>query len=127
VAVSSDRRPYGRLEREVAAVLAAGDRPMTPAEVRQMLAGELAYTTVMTVLSRLADKGLARREPRGRAYAYTAVRDEAEVTAEQMRRLLDAGGDRAAVLTRFVGTLSDADEQLVLELLAGSDEEADQQ
>jgi hypothetical protein len=34
-----------------------------------------------------------------------------------MRRLLDGDRDRAAVLTRFVGTLSDADEALLAQLL----------
>jgi predicted transcriptional regulator len=111
------RRPRGTLEQEVVAALAASVDPMTPAQVRDQLGSDLAYTTVMTVLARLSDKGLVTRERVGRAYAYTAVRDEAEVTARQMQRLLDAGDDRAAVLSRFVGVLSDDDEHLLIELL----------
>src|SRR5437763_5802729 len=110
------RRPRGTLEQEVVAALAASPAPMTPAQVRDQLGGDLAYTTVMTVLARLSDKGLVTRERVGRAYAYRAVRDEAEVTARQMQRLLDAGDDRAAVLSRFVGGPSADDEQLPTDL-----------
>jgi predicted transcriptional regulator len=105
------------LEQEIVAALAAAGRPMTPAQVRDQLGGDLAYTTVMTVLARLSDKGLVTRDRVGRAYAYRVVRDEAEVTARQMQRLLDAGDDHAAVLSRFVGVLSGEDERLLLDLL----------
>jgi predicted transcriptional regulator len=111
------RRSRGTLEQEIVAALAATASPMTPAQVRDHLGGDLAYTTVMTVLARLAEKGVVTRERIGRAYAYTAVRDEAEVTARQMHRLLDAGDDKAAVLSRFVGVLSGEDERLLVELL----------
>jgi predicted transcriptional regulator len=111
------RRARGTLEHEVVAALAAAGAPMTPAQVRDQLGGDLAYTTVMTVLARLAEKGVVTRERVGRAYAYTAVRDEAEVTARQMHRLLDAGDDKVAVLSRFVGVLSDEDERLLVDLL----------
>jgi predicted transcriptional regulator len=115
--VEIGRRARGTLEHEVVAALAAAGASMTPAQVRDQLGGDLAYTTVMTVLARLAEKGVVTRERVGRAYAYTAVRDEAEVTARQMHRLLDAGDDKAAVLSRFVGVLSDEDERLLVDLL----------
>ena len=118
------RRARGTLEQEVFAALAAAREPMTPAQVRDQLGRDLAYTTVMTVLARLSDKGLVTRERVGRAYAYRAVRDEAEVTARQMQRLLDAGDDRAAVLSRFVGVLSDDDEQLLIDLLRRAEGES---
>ena len=111
------RRPRGTLEQEVVAVLATSARPLTPAEVRRRLGGPLAYTTVMTVLARLYDKGMATRQRSGRAFAYRAVPDLAEITARQMQRLLDAGGDRTAVLSRFVGVLSDDDEAVLAGLL----------
>jgi predicted transcriptional regulator len=89
---------------------------MTPGQVRDALGADWAYTTVMTVLARLCDKGLFTRRV-GRAFACQAVLDEDEVTARQMQRLLDTRGDRAAVLTRFVGTLSVDDERLLVDLL----------
>jgi predicted transcriptional regulator len=97
---------------------------MTPAQVRDHLGGDLAYTTVMTVLARLAEKGVVTRRRVGRAYAYSAVADEAEVTARQMQRLLDTGDDRAAVLSRFVGVLSTEDERLLVDLLRHTEEDA---
>jgi predicted transcriptional regulator len=111
------RRPRGTLEQEVVAALAAADTPLTPGQVRDELGGDLAYTTVMTVLARLHDKGGVVRTRSGRAYAYSLVVDEAEITARQMQRLLDAGDDREAVLSRFVGALSDEDERILVELL----------
>jgi predicted transcriptional regulator len=103
------------------AVLAGAERPMSAAQVREALSDALAYTTVMTVLTRLADKGLAIRQRRGRAHVYAAVRDEAEVTAHRMRRIMDAGEDRVAALARFVDTLSDDEEAMLLGLLHGTD------
>ena len=119
--MDSRRRERGSLEREVVAALAAAATPLTPGQVRERLGGDLAYTTVMTVLSRLTEKGLVVRTRAGRGYVYGAVLDAAEITARRMRRLLDTGDDRAAVLTRFVGALSDEDERLLLELLRRPD------
>lgn len=111
------RRDRGGLEAEVVAVLAAGDRPLTPAEVQAELGGALAYTTVMTTLARLADKGVLERERSGRAYAYRLVGDASVLTARRMRRLLEAGSDRAGVLARFVAELGPEDGRLLAALL----------
>lgn len=110
------RRGSGHLKQEVLGVLAAAPRPLTPGEVRDRLDRELAYTTVMTVLTRLAEKGAAAREPQGRGYAYAAVTDPAARIAAAMHRAMD-GNDHEAVLQRFVRSLSPADEQLLARLL----------
>jgi predicted transcriptional regulator len=116
------RRPRGALEREILACLAAADNPLTPAEVLAALGRDLAYTTVMTTLSRLHDKGALRREPAGRAYAYSLTGDpegaRSIAVAQRMRRLLETGADRAGVLTHFVADLGPEDEQLLADLLA---------
>jgi predicted transcriptional regulator len=116
-------RPRGALEREILACLAAAGRPLSPAEVRAELGAGLAYTTVMTTLSRLHAKGAVSRQLAGRGYAY-ALRGgptdaQASMTAHRMLKLLEAGGDRSGVLTRFVADLSREDEQLLTDLLAG--------
>ena len=115
-------RSRGGLEREVLACLAAAGRPLTAGDVQAELGSGLAYTTVMTTLTRQHAKGALTRELNGRAYAYALPGDQAEVgasvTAHRMRRLLDAGDDRASVLARFVATLSADDERLLAELLA---------
>jgi len=116
--MSDTRRRFGGLEAEVIETLMASAVPMTAAGVRSALGNRLAYTTVMTVLSRLADKGLAIKQRRGRADIYSPVRDPAAITAMRMRRLLESDDDRTGVLTRFVGSLSGDDERLLLDLLA---------
>jgi predicted transcriptional regulator len=114
-------RRRGALEQEVLACLAAAGRPLTVAEVLAELGGDLAYTTVLTALSRLHAKGALTREPAGRRYAYALPADPAAVgaavTARRMSRLLDSREDRAGVLARFVADLSPEDERLLAELL----------
>jgi predicted transcriptional regulator len=120
--MSTVGRRRGVLEQEVLASLAAAGRPLTAAEVLADLGDGLAYTTVMTTLSRLHAKGGLAREQSGRAYAYSIAGDPesvgASVTARRMRRLLEAGQDRAGVLARFVAELPAEDEQLLAALLA---------
>ena len=125
---SKGNRSRGGLEQEILACLAAANHPMTPAEVLAELGDDLAYTTVMTTLSRLNDKKALQRGQRGRAYTYSLA-DGAEgarlnITAHQMHKLLEDGSDRAGVLTRFVAELSPADERLLADLLAHPGEPA---
>jgi predicted transcriptional regulator len=111
------RRPAGALQAEVLATLWAADVPLTPAEVQEQMEGDLAYTTVMTALARLHEKGAVRREKAGRAFAYTPILDEPGIAAARMRELLEGGEDRGAVLARFVGTLTAEEEAMLVELL----------
>jgi predicted transcriptional regulator len=111
------RRAAGSLESEVLAALWAADKPLTTGEVVDALGGELAYNTVQTILTRLHGKGAVEREQAGRAHAYTPVLDEAGLAASRMRAMLDRGGDHAAVLARFLGTLSPQEEATLAELI----------
>jgi predicted transcriptional regulator len=115
------RRGSGELTRLVLDALRKAGRALTPGEVQTALteagAGPLAYSTVVTTLSRLHASGAADRYRVGRAYAYQAVADQAELAARRMRRVLDAEDDRGAVLARFVGELSGRDESLLREFL----------
>jgi predicted transcriptional regulator len=130
VATANTGRPRGVLEREVIACVAAAEHPLTPAEVLAELDGGLAYTTVMTTLGRLHAKGALVREVDGRAYRYalaaTVETLESSLTARQMRRLLEAGTDRAGVLARFVADLEPDDERLLVELLKTASPAAEQ-
>lgn len=118
------RRPNGALSAQVVEVLAAADRALTPGEVQQVLAETnsetLAYTTVVTILSRLHTQGLVDRFRTGRAFAYLPA-DQARVAARRMRRTLDAEADRDAVLARFVSDLSARDEEVLRRLLSDPD------
>ena len=114
---SHERRQRGELEAALLAVVAAAGTSLTPREVMNRLDVTLAYTTVMTVLSRLHDKGLLKRIREGRSYAYSFQRDEASLRAVQMRRLLESGHDRRQVLAHFLTELSAEDEELLQRLL----------
>lgn len=118
---SPERRAIGQLEAEVLAVLWAADSALTPAEVLDGLDGDLAYTTVMTILRRLWQKGLAERETRGRAYAYRPLVSEADLAAQRMQAMLDRTSDREAALSRFVDALPAKDERLLRRLVGRLD------
>src|SRR4051794_34765126 len=94
------RRPPGMLEDEVLAVLWTSGRSMTPAQVQAPLGDKLAYTTVMSTLTRMYRKGLVAREPARKGYAYAPTVDEASHTAQAMTDLLSRRRDRAGVLAR---------------------------
>jgi predicted transcriptional regulator len=80
---------------------------------------QTGYTTVLTTLIRLHEKGRLLRERRGRAYAYSPADDITAQAATQMRALMDRSGDREAVLANFVGGL-DARDGVVLRRLVNA-------
>ncbi len=124
----ADRRAPGPLESAVISVVAGALAPVAVAEVQKMLPGEPAYTTVMTTLSRLAEKGALTQSREGRAFKYAlAAPPEAvddAVAARRMRRLLSDGSDRAGVLARFVAELDSEEERLLADLLDRADRRA---
>src|SRR5260370_35735728 len=79
-----DRRAAGELEAAVLAVPQAAGRPLPPGEVRERGGGHLAYTTVVTILSRLHAKGGLQRRKAGRAYGYAPVAHEPGLAARRM-------------------------------------------
>jgi predicted transcriptional regulator len=91
----------------------SGERWFTVREVHEELAREreIAYTTVMTVLQRLAKKRLALEAREGRAYLYRATSSRGAVTADLMREALHAvaSADRGPALDHFVDSASGAE------------------
>lgn len=83
----------------------------TVRQVLECFAGEreIAYTTVMTVLDRLAKKGLVARVRDGRAWRYTPVGSREALTAQTMRRTLEGMSvtDRRGVLVHFLDGASE--------------------
>jgi predicted transcriptional regulator len=114
------RRAAGELESAVLGLLHAAGTPLSPGAVRERLGGDLAYTTVVTILSRLHAKGVLERARAGRAYLYAPVADEPGLAARRMANVLAGEPDREAVLARFVSGLSRSDEQLLRRMLAGA-------
>lgn len=101
----------GELERAVMdAVWQAGAEGRSPLSVRAVhdelsRSRDLAYTTVMTVMGRLADGGLLTQERSGRAYLYAAADSREELTATTMRDQLSgmAAQDRRTAMLHFLG------------------------
>ncbi len=86
------------------------DEWLTVRDVHEAVATshEVAYTTVMTVMDRLARKEMLDQQRDGRAYRYRARATRGEMTAALMRGALDDIGrqDRAGALVAFVGEAS---------------------
>ena len=88
----------GDLERAIMDVLWDTDTSLTVREVSARLTERnLAHTTVMTVLDRLAKKGFAKRERDGRAWRYCPAATRETYVTELMLTALDQTGDRTAV------------------------------
>jgi len=111
------RRAPGELEADVLAALWRSSEPMSPGQVREALGAGLAYTTVMTILSRLHAKGSVTRTRVGRAFVYRPAFAQAELAASLMREQLDRGHDRGEILAHFVGSLTTDDERTLTTLL----------
>lgn len=123
------RRAAGALETAVLNILWRASRPLSATEVREQLlaqgddaAAALAYSTVVTILTRLFEKSTLSRERDGRAFRYAPVADEAGLAARRLSAMLDTAPDRQAVLSRFIKNLSDHDEQLLRTVLDACDE-----
>ncbi|MFI1595437.1 BlaI/MecI/CopY family transcriptional regulator [Streptomyces venezuelae] len=98
----------GELEDSVMTRVWKWNRPVTVREVLEDLQEErsIAYTTVMTVLDNLHQKGWVRREAEGRAYRYEAVSTRAAYAAALMNEAWSRSDNPAAALVAFFGMMS---------------------
>ncbi|MEU9947672.1 BlaI/MecI/CopY family transcriptional regulator [Streptomyces sp. NPDC047939] len=101
-------RQLGELEDAVMTRVWQWNRPVTVREVLEDLQQErsIAYTTVMTVMDNLHQKGWVRREVDGRAYRYTAVSTRAAYSAALMNEAWSKSDNPAAALVAFFGMMS---------------------
>ncbi|MEV4439825.1 BlaI/MecI/CopY family transcriptional regulator [Streptomyces sp. NPDC049577] len=101
-------RRLGELEDAVMTRVWEWNRPVTVREVLEDLQQErsIAYTTVMTVLDNLYQKGWVRREAEGRAYRYEAVSNRAAYSAALMNEAWSLSDNPAAALVAFFGMMS---------------------
>jgi predicted transcriptional regulator len=88
--------------------------PSTVSEVRAALGGELAYTTVLTVLRVLEAKGHVGHADEGRAHRYFAKVEEQAARRGALTRLLDRafGGSAELLLTQLVEDRNLSDEEI---------------
>lgn len=103
------RLARGELEAQVMDALWDADGWMTPRDVHVAITTArrpLAYTTVMTILVRLWNKGMLERQSAGRAFAYRPVASRDEWAAQRMHDMLESSGDRLLTLNHFVDSIS---------------------
>ena len=87
----------------------------TARQIADRLAAQrpLAYTTVLTVLHRLERKRLVRRLRDGRAHRYASMASREAYVTQLMVEALGGVSDRAAVLVRFVETVSSEEAEVL--------------
>lgn len=76
----------------------------TVAEVRERLSDELAYTSVLSALQTLEEKGYVRHEPEGRAYRYHPLVLPSQAGSSAIERVLEKifHGSAESMLARMV-------------------------
>lgn len=86
----------------------------TVAEVREQLADDLAYTTVLTVLRTLEQKGHVGHTGEGRAHRYHPLVKRDAAGRSALRRLVDKvfDGSPEMLLTNLVSDKNLSDEEL---------------
>jgi predicted transcriptional regulator len=112
-------RRLGELENEVMTRLWQWNRPVTVREVLEDLLQEreLAYTTVMTVMDKLFQKGWLRREQEGRAFRYEPVSSREAYTAALMNDAWSTSDNPAAALVHFFGMMSPEQQEALRDAL----------
>jgi len=104
-------RIFGSLEAEIMPILWRDGQATVKQVHREIMDWrDLAYTTVMTTMERLTEKGVLKREKRGAAYVYTLAHSREEYAAQSVRQIIEQVLDGDA--TALVGTS--------IEIIAGS-------
>lgn len=120
----ADRAPtdsLGELEARVLDVLWSSPEPLLVRDVGARLRRRpaLAYTTVMTVLDRLHDKGFVARDKVGRAFVYRPRVTREALMAQRAADALAAKGPPASgVLAAFLDSVEARDPALLDRLAA---------
>ncbi len=109
----------GELELAIMDLIWSQGRPVTVPEVHRQMAAKrgLAYTTTMTVMSRLSSKGLLQRTEDRRPYTYSVAIGRDEYYAQLMVGVLSEVLDRQAALAKFVERIDRRDADLLMKLI----------
>lgn len=111
----------GDLERAVMEVLWQHPEGLLARDVADRLPSGPATTTVLTVLDRLTRKQLVTRTKEGRAHCYAPVASKEAFLATAMRTALVEADDPDAVLSHFVGSVSEQETDLLRRALTHLD------
>ena len=115
----------GSLEAKIMRVLwDRADRFLPVRKVLELLDDDLAYTTVMTVMNRLYEKGMLRRRREGRAWSYRPSTSREAYAAATMADALSVADNRTAALLHFVADLDSREAAALRRLLGSQPDEA---
>jgi BlaI family penicillinase repressor len=100
---------FGELELSILKIIKGLGR-VTVRDVYESLGSEGGYTTIMTVMSRMADKGELMREKEGKQYTYWMASQNESSSKNILKRIQDKifGGKPTAM----VSYLLDADSEI---------------
>ena len=117
-ASSRNQTGLGPLESRIMEIVWNAGEATVSAVVRELGKQSPAYTTVMTVMARLTDKGLLTRSLIGKAHVYRPTRSRPEhlqhLSEEAVRRVLKEHGQLA--VAHFVQEMEQLDPEQLRQL-----------
>ena len=100
----------GGLEQKIMETLWSSSVPLKPSEVLAKIDGGQAYTTIMTVLKRMTDKKIVKREMKNRVYLYQAAEDKCDFASgaldDLFTRLFSAYGEHTVTAFKKIAKKS---------------------
>ena len=107
----------GSLESEVMEIIWRKDCEVCVRDVYEYLAGkrEIAYTTVMTIMGRLADKKILRKRKEGKTDFYTPALSRDEFTSQVVGNVVDSLLEDFAdvTLAHFLSRVKEKDRETI--------------
>ncbi|NGX50281.1 MAG: hypothetical protein K1060chlam2_00122 [Chlamydiae bacterium] len=82
------KRPFGELEATILSLFRDGKQRLSVKEVQAVIGNKTAYTTIMTVMSRLYEKGSLGRIKVGRSYLYSLKKSRFSILRELKSKLI---------------------------------------
>lgn len=112
---------FGELELSILKIIKGLGR-VTVRDVYESLGSEGGYTTIMTVMSRMADKGELMREKEGKQYFYWIVSQNESSSKNILKRIQDKifGGKPTAMVSYLLDVdseISDKDLEEIEKLI----------
>lgn len=117
----------GGSEQKIIDALWNSEKALKPSEVKSLLKDDLAYSTVKTVLERLFEKDVLKREKIGNAYLYSPKQSREKFAVKSLKdifqKILDSYGSLA--ISQFAETIKNDPEHkdLLKEFLDKQNEE----
>lgn len=115
----------GELEKDVMDIVWRVDRPIAVKEALDTLKKKrtIAYTTVMTIMSRLANKGILTRKLQGSSYLYKSKIDREKFIAKSAERIFSSavsafGDEVATYFAKEIQKLNPKKRRELLEILS---------